>query len=259
MANPFVKAWKYFMALFNAKIDQKADPKIQIQQAIEEAQRQHQTLTQQAAQVIGNQRQLEMKLHRQLAEVEKLHVNTRQAIQLSDQATAAGDTAKATQYNTTAETFAAQLITAEQSVEDLKSLHDQSLEAAEQAKHAVEQNSTMLQQKLAERGKLLTQLEQAKMQEQVSASLRSMSDLSAPGNTPNLDEVRDRIEQRYANALGAADLAKDSVAGRMMEVQQAGIQMAGHDRLEQIRASMSGAALPTAATNGKAEAVAERN
>ena len=50
MANPFVKAWKYFMALFNAKIDEHADPKVQIQQAIEEAQRQHQALTQQAAQ-----------------------------------------------------------------------------------------------------------------------------------------------------------------------------------------------------------------
>src|ERR1700733_14322316 len=69
MANPFVKAWKYVMALFNAKIDEHADPKVQIQQAIEDAQRQHQALTQQAAQVIGNQRQLEMRLNRQLADM----------------------------------------------------------------------------------------------------------------------------------------------------------------------------------------------
>ncbi len=120
MANPFVKAWKYFMALFNAKIDEHADPKVQIQQAIEEAQRQHQALTQQAAQVIGNQRQLEMRLNRQLADIEKLQVNVRQAVTLADQATAAGDTAKATEYNNAAEAFAAQLVTAEQSVEDLK-------------------------------------------------------------------------------------------------------------------------------------------
>ena len=31
----------------------------------------------------------------------------------------------------------------------------------------------------------------------------------------------------------------------MMEVQQASVQMAGHSRLEQIRASMRGDALPT--------------
>ncbi len=240
MANPFVKAWRYLMALGNATIDEKADPKIQIQQAIEDAQRQHQALSQQAAAVIGNQRQLEMKLNRQLEEVERLQANTRQAITLADQAAGAGDAQKATDYTNAAEAFAAQLVTAEQSVEDLKQLHDQSLQASAQAKQAVEQNSMRLQQKLSERTKLLSQLEQAKMQEQVSASLNQMSELSAPGNTPNLDQVRDKIERRYANAMGSAELSRNSVQGRMMEVQQASVQMAGHARLEQIRAGMAG-------------------
>ncbi|MCX5045897.1 phage shock protein PspA [Aldersonia sp. NBC_00410] len=245
MANPFVKAWKYMMALFDSKIEEHADPKVQIQQAIEDAQRQHQALSQQAASVIGNQRQLEMKLNRQLDEVEKLNANARQAVTLADQAATAGDNQKAIQYTNAAEAFAAQLVTAEQSVEDLKVLHDQALQAAAQAKKAVEQNAMMLQQKVAERAKLLSQLEQAKMQEQVSASLRSMdSTLSAPGSTPTLDAVRDKIERRYADALGSAELAQNSVQGRMMEVQQASIQMAGHSRLEQIRASMQGEALP---------------
>ncbi|CAN5591582.1 phage shock protein PspA [soil metagenome] len=248
MANPFVKAWRYLTALFNSKIDEHADPKIQIQQAIEEAQRTHQALTQQAAQVIGNQRQLEMRLNRQLADIEKLQANVRQALTLADQAVSTGDAAKATEYNNAAEAFAAQLVTAEQSVEDLKGLHDQSLQAAAQAKKAVEQNAMMLQTKIAERTKLLSQLEQAKMQEQVSASLRSMSDLSAPGNTPTLDEVRDKIERRYANAMGEAELAQNSVQGRMLEVQQASVQMAGHSRLEQIKASMRGDALPAGGT-----------
>src|ERR1700761_5593699 len=188
MANPFVKAWKYMMALFNSKIDEHADPKVQIQQAIEEAQRNHQALTQQAAQVIGNQRQLEMRLNRQLADIEKLQVNVRQALTLADQAAGTGDAAKATEYTNAAEAFAAQLVTAEQSVEDLKTLHDQALQAAGQAKEAVQTNSQILQQRLAERSKLLSQLEQAKMQETVSASLQQMSDLAAPTNVPTLDE-----------------------------------------------------------------------
>ncbi|MFC4374693.1 PspA/IM30 family protein [Nocardia halotolerans] len=251
MANPFVKAWKYMMALFDSKIEEHADPKVQIQQAIEEAQRQHQALSQQAASVIGNQRQLEMKLNRQLDEVEKLNANARQAVTLADQATTAGDTEKAIQYTNAAEAFAAQLVTAEQSVEDLKVLHDQSLQAAAQAKKAVEQNAMMLQQKVAERTKLLSQLEQAKMQEQVSASLQQMdSTLATPGSTPSLDAVRDKIERRYANALGSAELAQNTVQGRMMEVQQASVQMAGHSKLEQIRASMRGDALPTGGNAG---------
>jgi phage shock protein A len=106
----------------------------------------------------------------------------------------------------------------------------------------------VLQQKIAERTKLLSQLEQAKMQEQVSASLRSMSEIAAPGNTPSLDEVRDKIEKRYANAVGSAELAQSSVQGRMLEVEQAGVEMAGHSRLEQIKASMRGDALPAGGT-----------
>ena len=97
-----------------------------------------------------------------------------------------------------------------------------------------------LREKVNERSKLLSQLEQAKMQEKVSESLNSMNELSANGNTPSLDAVRDKIERRYAKALGSAELAQNSVQGRMAEVEQAGIQMAGHGRLEQIRAEMAG-------------------
>src|SRR5258708_35062269 len=150
MANPFVKAWRYLMALFSSKVDEYADPKVQIQQAIEDAQRQHQGLTQQAAQVIGNQRQLEMRLNRQLADIEKLQVNVRQALSLADQSVAAGDDAKATEYNNAAEAFAAQLVTAEQSVEDLKSLHDQALQPAPSAKKPVERNPMAFPQTLSD-------------------------------------------------------------------------------------------------------------
>lgn len=226
------------MALFDNKIEENADPKIQIEQAISEAQRQHQELSQQAAAVIGNQRQLEMQLNRRLEEVEKLQANARQALQLADKSRSNGDTQKATEYENAAEAFAAQLVTAEQGIEDTKALHDQALQQAAQAKQAVERNAAHLQQQVAERSKLLSQLEQAKMQEKVSETMRSMNSITSSG--PNLDQVRDKIERRYANALGAAELAENSIQGRMAEVEQAGIQMAGHSRLEQIRAEMSG-------------------
>jgi phage shock protein A len=240
MANPFVKGWRYLMALFGAKVDEYADPKVQIQQAIEEAQRQHQALVQQAAAVIGNQRQLEMKLSRQMSEVERLGSMARQSLVLADKQRADGDEAEAGRYESTAQTLATQLVSAEQAMEDLKTLHDQALGAAGQARQAVENNQMILQQKLAERTKLLSQLEQAKMQETVARSLESMSSLTAPGNTPSLDEVRDKIERRYANAMGRAELASNSVEGRMLEVQKSTLDMAGQSRLEQIRASMAG-------------------
>ncbi|OFP35829.1 PspA/IM30 family protein [Corynebacterium sp. HMSC071B10] len=238
MANPFAKFWNYLMALFDNKIEENADPKVQIEQAISEAQRQHQELSQQAAAVIGNQRQIEMQLNRRLEEVEKLQANTKQALQLADKARANNDAQKAQEYENAAEAFAAQLVTAEESIEETKQLHDQALQQAAQAKQAVERNAAHLQQQVAQRSKLLSQLEQAKMQEKVSETMQSMNSITAQG--PNLDQVRDKIERRYAKALGSAELAQNSVQGRMAEVEQAGIQMAGHGRLEQIRAEMAG-------------------
>src|SRR3712207_4891277 len=117
---------------------------------------------------------------------------------------------------------------------------------------SVENNAMVLQQRIAERTRLLSQLEQAKMQETVARSLESMSSLAAPGNTPSLEEVREKIERRYANAMGRAELASNSVEGRMLEVQKSTLDMAGSSRLEQIRASMAGEKL---AASGNAPAV----
>jgi phage shock protein A len=227
--NPVTRAWKYLMALFNHKLDEYADPKIQIQQAIEEAKNQHARLADQAAQVIGNQHQLDMKLNREVENVGKINVNIRQSLALADQATKDGDTAKAAEFTN-----------AEANVESLKTMQEQASQAAAQAKQAAERNALTLQEKVSQQSKLLSQLDQAKMQEQTSAALSSMGELSASGNVPTLDDVREKIERRYANALGSAELSKGSVQGRMAEVQQASVQMAGHARLEQIKASMRG-------------------
>jgi phage shock protein A len=83
--NPFVKLWKYLTASANQQIDQRADPKVQIAQAIEAEQQRHAALANQAAAVLGNQRQLEMRLNRQLGEVEQLQASARQALVLADQ------------------------------------------------------------------------------------------------------------------------------------------------------------------------------
>lgn len=251
--NPVIRGWKYLSAWFGTKLDEKADPKVQIEQAVQEAQRQHQALTQQAAAVIGNQRQLEMQLDRQLNTVENLQAQARQALVLADQARASGDAARAAQFEQTAQALANQLVSAESAVEDLKGLHDRALQAAAQARDAVVTNAHVLQQKISERTKLLSQLEQAKMQEAVSASLRQVGELAAPGNVPTLDEVRDKIERRYATALGQAELARDTTAAGQLEVQRAALDMKGAARLAELRAALAaespaiGTAAPTEA------------
>src|SRR4028118_2344418 len=158
-----------------------------------------------------------MRLNRQLGEVEKLQASARQALVLADQSRGRGDVPKAGEYENAAQAFATQLVAAEQAMEDLKRSHDEALQAAEQARGAVEQSRMRLQTTLAERTKLMSQLEQARMQEHVAASMRQVNELSAPGQPPRLAEVRDKIEARYANALGQAELAQPPREGRPRE------------------------------------------
>jgi phage shock protein A len=261
MPNFFRRMFRYSNAYANKKFDEKADPAIQIQQAIEDAKVQHQTLTQQAAVVLGNRHQLELRLGRQLGELDQLQNSARQSLILMDQAQAAGDTKKAGEYEQAAQSFAGQLVAGEASVEDLKALHAQAVQASEQAKQAVADNQFRLRQSMAERAKLMTQLETAKMQEQMNKALTSMSELAPQGDTPTLAEVRDKIEARYATALGQNELVGGGTEARMLEVRKATIDAAASSRLDAIRASMGGSgaspslqksATPEALENGGA-------
>ena len=90
--------WKYLTAKTNTCVDEKADPKIQLEQAITEAQDQHRRLKEQAANVIANQKQTEMRLNRRMEELEKLNANARQAVIMADEAAKTGDADKAAEY-----------------------------------------------------------------------------------------------------------------------------------------------------------------
>src|SRR6187551_3944639 len=105
--------WKYLTAKVSGSLDERADPKVQIQQAISEAQNQHRRLREQAANVIANQKQSEMRLNAKMTELEKLNGNARQALIMASDAQKSGDATKAAQYTSAAETIANQLIQVE--------------------------------------------------------------------------------------------------------------------------------------------------
>ena len=234
----FRRWWRYLTARLTSSFEEKADPKVQLEQAIAEAQDQHRRLKEQAANVIAHQKQTEIRLNRTMGELEKVNGNARQAVLMADEASKGGDTEKAMQYTATAESFANRLITLEREVEDLKQLHLQSTDAANQAKAAVQQNSTALQQKLGERQKLLSQLDQAKMQEQMNTAMASLSE-TVGQDVPTLDEVRDKIESRYARAKGMSELTESSVESRMLEVEQAILEAQDqHRRLKEQAANV---------------------
>jgi phage shock protein A len=246
MAKLFRKWWKYLGAKFNKDFNDRADPAIQLEQALAEAQDQHRRLKEQAVNVIATQKQSEIRLNAKMAELEKLNGNARQALIMAADATKAGDTAKATQYNSAAETIANQLIQVEKDVEGLKGMVMSSTQAADQAKAAVAQNSRLLQQKLSEKNKLLSQLEQAKMQEQMNTAMNQLSE-TVGDDVPTLKEVSDKIEARYAKAQASSELQGTSVDSRIQEIEMATANVEAQGRLSQLREELGLNPAPAAA------------
>ena len=240
MANPFSKGWKYLMASFDTKIEENADPKVQIRQAEEAARQQHAKITEHAASVIGNRNQLEMKLNRLQKDATELQEKTRVALQQADQAQSEGDANRAAELNQTAELFASNLVTVEQQLEETKELHAAASRSAEEAQRQQQESETRLQDQLNQINQLRAQADQAKMQETANKSMASMNDapLAPDEAVPTLDKVRDKIESRYANALGAQELVEGSVQDRMTEIAEAGRDVKASSRLAEIRADM---------------------
>ena len=236
------RRWNYLTARLAGRLEENADPKIQLEQAIGEARDQHRRLKDQAANVIANHKQIEIRLNRALSELERVNRNARQALMMAEEATQAGDEAKATSYMNAAEQLAGRLITLEQEIESLKGLLFQTSEAADQAKAGVSQNALSLQEKLSERQKLLGQLDQARMQEQMNEAMSTLSE-AVGEDVPTLAEVREKIEARYAKAKGVAELVEEGgTEGRMLEIEAAARNQEAKARLTQLQEQLGIAA-----------------
>lgn len=246
------KWWKYLTAKLTGKFEESADPKVQLEQAIAEAKTQHRRLREQAANVIASEKQAEIRLNTKLAELEKLNANARQALVMAADAEKAGDAEKAAEYTRAAETIADKLIAVEKDVESLKSMVLEAAQAADQAKVAVQQNSRMLQEKLTEKSKLLSQLEQAKMQEEMNAAMAQLTE-SVGDDVPTMREVQEKIEARYAKAKATSELQETSVESRVLEIEQATANIEAQGRLAELRAELglTAASEPAAVESGE--------
>ena len=246
------KRWNYLLAKLNLRHEETADPKVQLEQAISEAKDQHRRLREQAANVVANQKQTEMRINDALEKLEKTNANARQAVLMAEEAAARGDAAKVDQYTSAAQQFADRLLVLEEEIESLKAMHFQATEAADQAKSAVKQNAQVLQKRLSEKSALLSKLDQAKMQETVNSAMSTLNE-SIGDDVPSFDEVRTKIEARYAKASAVAELNESAVESSMLEIEEAARSVEAAARLNQIKADLglNTAPPPEAITEGE--------
>lgn len=239
MPNPFTKGWKYLMSSFDQKIDENADPKVQIKQAAEEARRQHQEVSEHAAQLIGTEKQLAIKLDRLRAERDKREAEAREAVQQAEKAAQSGDDKRAAQLNQTAEVLAAKLVEVENELEQVTATHRQATQAADEARRLQQSSEAKLKQQLAEVDRLNRQVDQANMQEATNQASGNLAAMEKDDSVPGFDDVQEKIERRYAEALGRQELA-EATAGPEATIADAAADQRASARLAQLRAELDG-------------------
>lgn len=252
MSTLLTRSGRYLAALVNETLNRLADPRLQVGMAVEESRRRHQLLTEQAGAVLGNQRELEIKVGRALAEMERLRSAARQALVLVDRARRNGDAAAADAHERTAGLLATQLAAAESVAAELAEARDRAGKAAEAARQAVERSAYLLQISLSDASRLLTEIETARMQERVADALAGLDGAAPTGADPTLGEIRSRVDRRIALAAARAELAGSGPAARMLEIERAGLEEAGRQKLDGIRRAV-GLPAPVTASNGGVE------
>ena len=226
--------WDYLAARLGMQLEASADPKVQLEQAIADARDQHRLLTEQAANVIANQKQLESRLYRAIDDLQKANASAGQALSLADAARHAGRLEDAARYDQAAEAFADRGIALERDIEELRRSTLSAIQASDKARDAVAQNATALQQKLAQRESLLSQLDQATMQEQMNSAMRQLTAVAGE-DAPSLDEVQAKIERRLARAQATSELTGVNVDSSMLAVEQAQRRADAQARLGALR------------------------
>ncbi len=241
------RIWNYLVTGGRVKFDQNADPTIQLEQAIEEAQGQHNRAVEAAANVIASQKQTQKTLDRAHDDLDHVRENTQRALILQDQALKSGNTADAAKYGASAQSFATRLTADEAHVAQLEAQLLEDTKGADQAKQMIRRNAVALQNKLTEKEKLLSTLDRAKMQERYNDAQKALT-ATIGEDVPSFDEIARKIDARAAKAEGVGELMGSSVESATLEVEQASLDAEADRRLDAMRVQM-GLKAPSAIDN----------
>lgn len=258
MANPFKKGWKYLTSSLDKKIEDNADPEVQINQAAEETKKQATEIQEQAAKIVGDKKALELKLNRLLKDQQYLQEKTKTALQVADQAQAEGNAERAAKYTSSAEICASQLVAVENQINETKVMYEQAVVAADQATAQAKKSQADYHQQMSSIDQLRGQARQVKMQETAARASDQIGAIDRDPSVPTLDQVRDKIERRYADALGAQELTQNAVTSQMSEITSSGTDMKANARLAEIRAAMQEENKQEAIASEPAEKPAEK-
>jgi len=233
--------WKYLGIKLRVLQEERADPKVQLEQAILEARAEHRRLSDAAAIVVAQQKQAQDRLDAKVEECEKAKASAGQALLMVDREVRLGHADKVTTFSTAAESLAGRVLGLEREIRELDEHLLDATRAAEHAKDAVVQNSNALQRKLDEKESLLSVLDRAKMQEALNGARSQLDDVMG-ADVPTFVDVERKIHTRHAVAQARGELSALQASSRidpgMVEIEAAQRRAEAQALLAQMRSRL---------------------
>jgi phage shock protein A len=216
------RANSYAEAKAQSELDAHADPKVQVEQAISALQEHHRDLEAAASHVIAQDKMAKMRL---------ADLSTQEA-----RYTKSAVTAQQQGNLEVARTFATKIASVREQIQNLTTQIPQLEEAANEAREAVEESSSQLQQKMNERSTILAQIDQAHMQQEMASSMKAVSDLTRSSDVPSFDEIKQKVAGQFAEAQADTELSSTSPEVLEMHAHHAELNSEADEILAQLNA-----------------------
>lgn len=196
------------------------DPKIMLEQYIDDVRAKVPALRATAANVIATELKLKAQLEDLEAQVADLDRQIIAAVKLGPQ------------YEAEAKMLIAAKATAEQSLVETRDQHQTAKSASEQARKALDDARLEVERRVREARALISQHEMTNMQQELAGLMASFE---IGDQSDVLQRARDRIRDRSAQAQARVELATKDVDARLRDIRRATAQIGVDEQLREYK------------------------
>ena len=210
------QAWAYGSTKVAMELDRRADPLVQIQQALEQAHDRHRKMVAHAASLIAAKSVTEQRLNRAAADVDRAEHRVAAALVAANDA---DDDVTRDRYMGTARSLAADLARATENKARLIEQHAIDSKTAEMARADAAAADAAIREAEQEAQRLRQAARHAAMREHANEAAASLNGSYALDSIiPTLAEIGERVESRFAEANAMAELSGASTQRQIMEI-----------------------------------------
>ena len=227
MANPFVRAWRYFKALINGKLDTLEDPEIILTEAVREMKENQIKNRELAVQAITQKNNLQAEVDKEERLVAEYERKATLALQSGNRELAKQFLKEKSLHDGTLNSMRTNLLTA--------------TEASEKVKVAIKQEEERIRERTAQAMVMKTNMKQAQIQIKINKALESFEFGHADNNWVAATE---RIQGLQSEANARNEMLSTSIDSKMRDIQVSQMDVEAERQLEELEAKMSLGASP---------------